>query len=276
MTALQSGNPAMGALERWDRLEEGAVENRRVMTLGGTLSATAILLGIVAAVGVFVFQQLSSYAQTAMQTGGTFALPGWAFPALIGSFIAGIVISLLIAFKPKTAPFIAPVHAGIEGVFVGALSVVIPVRFLGGSEFFAGAGTTLVMQAMLATFGICAAMLIGYSTGILRLGGFAKKLIATMSIGLLLYVAALWILSMFGVGIWNGFADTGIIGIGFTVFCLALASLYLLLDFEFIEEGIRAGAPKYMEWVGAWGLMVTLVWVYVEVLRLLSKLRSND
>lgn len=276
MNALQSGNPAMGALERWDRLEEGAVEKRRVMTLGGTLSATAILLGIVATVGVIVFQQLSSYAQAAIETTGSFALPGWAYPALIGSFIAGIGISLVIAFKPKTAPFIAPIHAGIEGVFVGALSVIIPVRFLGGSEFFAGAGTTLVMQAMVATFGICAAMLLGYSTGILKLGGFAKKLIATMSIGLVIYVAALWILSMFGVGIWNGFADTGIIGIGFTVFCLALASLYLLLDFEFIEKGIQAQAPKYMEWVGAWGLMVTLVWVYIEVLRLLSKLRSND
>ncbi|MEM9373975.1 MAG: Bax inhibitor-1/YccA family protein, partial [Planctomycetota bacterium] len=122
MTALQSGNPAMGALERWDRLEEGAVENRRVMTLGGTLSATAILLGIVAAVGVFVFQKLSTFAETAMQTEGAFALPGWGYPALIGSLIGGLVLSVVIAFKPRTAPFLAPVHAGVEGVFVGALS----------------------------------------------------------------------------------------------------------------------------------------------------------
>ncbi|MFK7885011.1 MAG: Bax inhibitor-1/YccA family protein [Phycisphaerales bacterium] len=276
MNALQSGNPAMGALERWDRLEEGAVEKRRVMTLGGTLSATAILLGIVATVGVIVFQKISSFAEASIAAGSQQILPGWAYPALIGSLIGGILFSLIIAFKPKTAPFLAPVHAGIEGVFVGALSVIIPLRFLGGTEVFGGTGVTLVMQAMLATFGICAAMLLGYSTGLLKLGGFAKKLIATMSIGLVLYVAALWILSMFGVGIWNGFADTGIIGIGFTAFCLGLASLYLLLDFEFIEKGIQAGAPKYMEWVGAWGLMVTLVWVYIEVLRLLSKLRSND
>jgi len=276
MRALQSGNPAMGALQRWDRAEAGSVENRRVMTLGGTVSATAILLGIVATVGVIVFQKLSAHVEASVAADGGISLPGWAWPALIGSFIAGIAISFLIAFKPKTAPFAAPVHAGIEGVFVGALSVIIPIRFLGGVEFLSGTGTTLVMQAMLATFGICAAMLLGYSTGILKLGGFAKKLIATMSMGLLLYIGAMWILSMFGVGIWNGFADTGIVGIGFTAFCLGLASLYLLLDFEFIEQGIQTGAPKYMEWVGAWGLMVTLVWVYIEVLRLLSKLRSND
>jgi uncharacterized YccA/Bax inhibitor family protein len=276
MTALQSGNPAMGALQRWDRLEAGTIENRRVMTLGGTISATAILLGIVATVGVIVFQQMSNYAKAALEATGSVALPGWSYPALIGSLIGGLGISLVIAFKPKTAPFLAPVHAGIEGVFVGALSIIIPLRFLGGVEVFGGTGTTLVMQAMLATFGICAAMLLGYSTGILKLGGFAKKLIITMGIGLALYTVALIILQMLGVGIWNGYADTGVIGIGFTAFCLGLASLYLLLDFEFIEEGVKAGAPKYMEWVGAWGLMVTLVWVYIEVLRLLSKLRSND
>lgn len=270
--ALESRNPAMSALERWDH---DTIDKPRVMTLGGTLTATSILLAIVGAVGVLVWQQLNRFAQDALAATGSFALPGWTYPALIGSIVVGLVVSLVIMFKPRSAPFLAPVHAAVEGVFVGAFSVVIPVRFM-GAEAFGGAGTTLVMQAMLATFGICAAMLVGYSTGVLKLGGFAKKLIITMGIGLMLYTGVLMLLGVFGVNIWNGYADTGVVGIGFTAFCLALASLYLLLDFEFIEKGVQAGAPKYMEWVGAWGLMVTLVWVYIEVLRLLSKLRAND
>ncbi len=276
MTALQSGNPAMRVLERWDEAALNADARPKAMTIGGTVTATAILLAIVGAVGVLVFQQLTQTARASLSTTGSIAFPAWAWPALIGGMIGGLAFSLIIAFKPKTAPFLAPIHAGLEGVFVGALSFIIPAQFLGGEKALGGEATTLVIQAMLATFGICAAMLLGYASGVLRLGGFAKKMIITLSAGLMIYVALLWILSMFGVGIWNGFADTGMLGIGFTGVCLGLASLYLLLDFEFIEQGVKAGAPKYMEWVGAWGLMVTLVWVYIEVLRLLSKLRSND
>lgn len=273
---LESGNPAMIALDRWDQTFLTDQARPKAMTIGGTVTATAILLAIVSAVGVVVFQQLTTAARAAQVAGQPMSLPGWTMPALIGSFIATLVISFVIFKKPKVAPVLAPIHAAIEGVFVGALSFMIPVRFLGQTEFFGTDGaTTLIMQAVLATFGICAAMLTGYATGVLRVGPFVQKVIVTLGIGLLFYTVALWLLSKFGVGIWNGYADTGIVGIGFTVFCLGLASLFLLLDFKFIEEGVKSGAPKYMEWVGAWGLMVTLVWVYIEVLRLLSKLRSE-
>lgn len=275
MSVLQSRNPAMGVLQSWDKTFLNDQARPKAMTIGGTLSATAVLLGIVAAVGVVVWQQLTSAARAAVATGGTITLPAWAFPALIGTLIAGVGVSLLIAFKPRTAPFAAPIHAGVEGVFVGLASFIIPLRFL-GPEALSGAGAALVMQAMLATFAICAAMLLGYASGILRLSGFARKMIITMGVGLGLYVGLLYLLRIFGIDIWNGYATTGAVGIGFTAFCLVLASLYLLLDFEFIEQGVQSGAPKYMEWVGAWGLMVTLVWVYVEALRLLSKLRSRN
>jgi uncharacterized YccA/Bax inhibitor family protein len=183
---------------------------------------------------------------------------------MIASFVATIVVGLVIYRKPKTAPIVAPLHAGVQGVWAGALSAIIPAQFLNSMEVFSGGATTLIMQAVLATMGICAAMLVGYATGVLRVGPFFQKVIITMGAGLLFYVVAMFILQFLGIQIWNGFADTGPIGIGFTVLCLGLASLYLLLDFKFIEEGVKNGAPKYMEWVGAWGLMVTPVKLHKE------------
>ncbi|MCC5824206.1 MAG: Bax inhibitor-1/YccA family protein [Phycisphaerales bacterium] len=273
MSLLQSGNPAMSALERWDENFTDSATRPRVMTIGGTVQATAILLAIVAATGVITFQ---SIMKASVAAGNQLVLPGWAWPGMILAFISFLVVGLVIYRKPKAAPIIAPIHAAIQGVWAGALSAIIPAQFLNSMEVFSGGATTLVAQAVLATVGICAAMLTGYATGILRVGPFFQKVIITLGIGLLFYIVALFLLQMLGVGIWNGFRDTGPIGIIFTVFCLGLASLYLLLDFKFIETGVKEGAPKYMEWVGAWGLMVTLVWVYIEVLRLLAKLKSSD
>lgn len=273
MTALESRNPAMRVLETETPF---GVERAKTMTIAGTVTATSILLSIVAVCGVITYQSLFKQAQASLAAGGEIMIPGWAWPVMIGSFIAFFVFSFAIYKKPKMAPILAPVHAAIEGVWVGVFSFIIPVQFLSGMDVFSGGATTLIIQAVLATFGICAAMLAGYATGILRVGPFFQKVLITLGAGLMFYIVAMFLLNMLGVGIWNGFADAGPVGIGFTVFCLGLASLFLLLDFKFIEEGVQKGAPKYMEWVGAWGLMVTLVWVYIEVLRLLAKLQSRD
>lgn len=266
MSILQSRNPAMRVLENEDVL---TVERQSVMTLGGTVTATGILLSIVAVVGVLVWQAINS-------TYSTSGMPGWAWPAVIGSMIAGIGISLVIAFKPKTAPFLAPVHAVIEGLFVGVATFVIPMSFLPMNADGTNPGAMLALQAAGATLAITAAMLAGYATGILRVGPLVQKIMITMLIGLVGYTLLLWILSFVGVGIWNGYRDTGMMGIGFTALCAGLASLFLLLDFQYIEAGVKQRAPKYMEWVGAWGLMVTLVWLYIELLRLLAKLQSRE
>lgn len=239
------------------------------MTIGGTVSATGILLAIVAAVGIFTWQQMAN--------GGPFAK--FVYPVLIGSFIAGIIVSFVIYAKPKLARIIAPVHAGMQGVFVGALSYMIPMQFLGEQANPVNGNNTMqtmIIQAIVATFGVTAAMLVGYATGVLRVGPFVQKMIVTATLGIVVYVGALFLLNMFGISIWNGFADTGMMGLGFTGLCIVLASLFLLLDFQFIERNVEAGAPKYMEWVGAWGLMVTLVWLYIEILRMLAKLQSRD
>ena len=267
MSILQSRNPAMRVLENEDVL---TVERQSVMTLGGTVTATGILLSIVAVVGIIVWQAISS-ATTITPSG--ISMPAWAWPALIGSMLVGLVISLIIAFKPKTAPVLAPVHAILEGVFVGGATFVIPMQFIPPDKVN---GPMLALQAATATLAVAGAMLAGYATGILRVGPLVQKIMMTALIGLVGYTALIFILGFFGVGIWNGYADTGAMGIGFTVLCAGLASLFLLLDFQYIEAGIQHRAPKYMEWVGAWGLMVTLVWLYIEMLRLLSKLQSRD
>ncbi len=270
MSMLQSRNPAMGAFEQEGRFGDAQIakSESNTMTIGGTVSATSILLAIVAGVGIFTWQQMVS--------GG--AITKFLWPLMIGGFIFGIVVSFIIYSKPKTARVLGPVHAVFEGVFVGALSYVIPMQFLGNAAdpSASNAMQTLILQAVLATFGIAGGMLLGYATGILRVGPLVQKIIITAGIGLLIYISALFLLQMFGVSIWNGYADTGIMGLGFTGLCVALASLFLLLDFQYIEKNVEAGAPKYMEWVGAWALMVTLVWLYIEILRLLSKFQARD
>lgn len=268
MSVLQSRNPAMRVLESE---EPYGIERTSAMTLSGTITATSILLSIVAVVGILSWQGINS----TYQSSGT--LPGWAFPAMIGAFIGGIVISLVIYKAPKSAPIVAPIHAILEGAFVGVATFVIPMQFLPVDPATgSNPGAMIALQAATATFAVAGVMLAGYATGILRVGPLVQKIMVTALFGLLGYTALIWILSFLGVGIWNGYADTGMMGIGFTVLCAGLASMFLLLDFKMIEEGVQKGAPKYMEWVGAWALMVTLVWLYIEMLRLLSKLQSRD
>lgn len=267
MSVLQSRNPAMRVLESE---EPFGIERTSVMTLGGTVTATSILLSIVAVVGILCWQAMNS----SWQAGS--GLPGWAWPAMIGALIGGIAVSFVIYAKPKAAPIIAPIHAVLEGAFVGVATFVIPMQFLPMEQGATNPGAMIALQAAVATFAVTGVMLAGYASGILRVGPLLQKVMITALISLVGYTALIWILSFFGVGIWNGYADTGMMGIGFTGLCVGLASLFLLLDFQYIEKGIEHKAPKYMEWVGAWGLMVTLVWLYIELLRLLSKLQSRD
>lgn len=267
MSLLQSRNPAMSVIQSEQAF---GTEQAKVMTIGGTVTATSILLSIVAVVGILVWQNLNAgYA--------TNGFPGWIMPVMIGALVGGIAVSFVIYSKPKLAPIIAPIHAVLEGVFVGVATFYIPMQYM---PIEPGATTnpsvSLAIQAAVATFAVTAAMLFGYATRILKVGPLLQKVMMTMLMGLFVYIGALFVLGMFGVQIWNGFADAGPMGIGFSVLIIALASLFLLLDFKYIEEGANAGAPKYMEWVGAWGLMVTLVWLYIEILRLLAKMRSND
>lgn len=267
MSLLQSRNPAMSVIE--SERAFGA-EQARVMTLGGTLTATSILLSIVAVVGILVWQSLN--AGYAAGNG----MPGWIMPVMIGTLIGGFVVSFMIYRKPKAAPIIAPLHAALEGAFVGVATFYIPMQYMAVEPGAPNPTAMLAIQAAVATFGVAGAMLLGYATGIIRVGPVFQKIMVTAVLGLIVYVVAIMLLGFMGIHIWNGFADAGPMGIGFSVLIIGLASMFLILDFQFIEKGIDAQAPKYMEWVGAWGLMITLVWLYIEILRLLAKMRSSD
>ncbi len=268
MSILQSRNPAMSVIQSERAF---GTEQARVMTLGGTLTATSILLSIVAVVGILVWQNLN----TAFAANAN-SMPGWVMPVMIGTLISGFVVSFIIYRNPKAAPIIAPVHAALQGAFVGVATFYIPMQYMAVEDGVTNPTAMLAVQAAVATFGVASAMLFGYATGVIRVGPIFQKIMVTAVLGLVVYVVAIMLLGFMGIHIWNGFADAGPMGIGFSVLIIGLASMFLILDFQYIEKGIDAQAPKYMEWVGAWGLMITLVWLYIEILRLLAKMRSSD
>ncbi|WP_308635846.1 Bax inhibitor-1/YccA family protein [Paenibacillus silvisoli] len=210
-----------------------------------------------------------AFITLAILLGGAFATWSMYFngqnvtPYAIGGAIGGLILALIISFKPTTAPFLVPVYGALEGAFLGALSASYEVRFNG-----------ITMQAALITMCVFVALLLAYKTRLIKatenfkLGVFA----ATAGIALVYLVSI--VLGLFGVAV-PYLRDNSLIGIGISLVIVVVAALNLVLDFDFIEQGANRGAPKFMEWYGAFGLMVTLVWLYIEILRLLSKLRSR-
>ncbi len=270
---MRTANPTLGVFDRpqsWG--DTGVASRANVMTMGGTIFASAIFLGITATVGTIAWSMLQSPGPD-----GTPVLHSATIPALIGSAIGTLIVALIIFFKPRTAPVLGFVHAAGEGVFVGAFSLVVATSL--SSRMEGSVGIETVFQAIGLTFGIFATMLIGYASGLLRFGQVVKNCIIAATGGIMLFYLVAIMLSFFGVGAMASVLsinNANPISIGFSVFVVVIASLNLVLDFEFIEKGVQNKAPKYMEWFAAFALLVTLVWLYVEVLRLLAKLRGRD
>jgi uncharacterized YccA/Bax inhibitor family protein len=158
----------------------------------------------------------------------------------------------------------APLYGLLEGLVLGSVSAIFELRFPG-----------IAIQAVGLTFGTLVALLLAYRSGLIRVTDKFRLGVVAATGGIALFYLITFVLGFFGVH-FNSIYGAGPIGIGFSVFVVIIASLNLVLDFDFIESGARAGAPKYMEWYAAFGLMVTLIWLYLEILRLLSKLRSRD
>ncbi len=219
-----------------------------VMTVDGAVNKVGFLLLIVLLTAYF------SWSSFAAGTAGLWMAVGG---------IGGFIVAIVTVFKKEWSPITAPIYAGLEGLFLGALSAYMESMY-GGIVFEA------VSLTMLILFGL----LFVYKTRIInvtdnfRLGVFA----ATFGIAGIYLLS--FILGMFGVN-FPYIHDSGLIGIGFSLFVVVIASLNLILDFDFIEKGADRALPKYMEWYGAFGLMVTLIWLYIEILRLLAKLRSS-
>lgn len=219
------------------------------MTLPGTAFKTGLLLLLL------MISAAWSWHSSAI-TGGIGILG-------IGGVIAGFVVAIVIFFKPKWSPALAPVYAICEGLFLGGISEMYNKQFSG-----------IVLQAIMLTFGVMAVMLFLYQARILQATPkFAMGVIAATGGIFLVYLASM-VMGFFGhpMSMINGH---GMFGIGFSVFVVIIAALNLILDFGMIEHGVKAGAPRYMEWYASFALMVTLVWLYLEILRLLAKTQQR-
>ena len=252
---MRSGNPALKESTFLD-LGTGAVVRRDgdAMTLNGTVHKTGILLLLTVITAAFAWNQIQFTADGAVGAG----------PYVWGGAIGGLVLALVTTFKKTWAPVTAPLYAIVEGFFLGAISAMYNHVYEG-----------IVMQAVLLTFGTMFALLFAYRSGLIRATENFKLGVVAATGGIFLVYLATIVLGLFDIRI-PMIHESGIVGIGFSLFVVVIAALNLVLDFDFIESGVEAGAPKYMEWYGAFGLTVTLVWLYLEILRLLAKLQSRD
>ena len=248
----ESSNPAWRAI---DNAGGYAANPANAMTMTGAVGKTGVLLGLLLASGIVSF----GYATDLIRDGGN--LPtGLMAGGIIGALIAGLVL----AFKPSFAPVLAPVYAGLEGMALGAITAVV-------ERFKPGIG----VEAITLTAGILGGMLFLYYNGALRATPFLTKAIGASVMAILVAYLATWIGGMFGYRI-PYIHDNGIIGIGFSLFVVGVASFSFILDFAQVERHVYEQSPKYMEWYCGYCLMVTVVWLYMELVKLLLKLNSRD
>ena len=250
---MRSGNPALGQNTFLDIGSGRMVGTDQAMTLNGTVNKTGLLLVLI---------MISAMYTWSLYTGPESASA--IFPFLLTGGIGGLIVALVTIFKKEWAPVTAPIYALLEGLLLGGLSAMLEVRFPG-----------IVIQAVVLTFGTLGALLLAYRSGLIRATENFKLGVVAATGGIFLLYVVNMAMGFFGHSI--GFIhNSGWMGIGFSAFVVVIAALNLVLDFDFIEKGVEAGAPKYMEWYGAFGLIVTLVWLYLEILRLLSKLQSRN
>lgn len=224
------------------------------MTVSGTVNKTGVLLICTVATAAWTWNVFMNTRD-----------PASVMPMATIGAIGGLIVALVTVFKKEWAMVTAPMYALLEGLVLGSVSALLEVRFPG-----------IAIEAVSLTFGVLIVLLLAYRSGLIRVTEkFRLGVIAATGAIFLFYMAS-FIMSFFHVQLFRSAYGSGAIGIGFSVVVVIIASLNLVLDFDFIERGARSGAPKYMEWYGAFGLMVTLIWLYFEILRLLAKARSRD
>ena len=266
-----------GAAQTWADLEargvavphaEKHVAAPGTMSLQGTINRTLVLLGLCSATAMLTWEMVTPGGNAPYHIG--YGAP------LFGGMIVGLILAMVTIFKPKASPVTAPLYAIAEGFFLGAVSGMYAENFAtqdgdGGIVL----NTGLVIQAIMLTFGVLAAMLLAYTTRLIKpTEKFKTGVVAATGAICLVYLVSI-VMSLFG-GTMPFIHDTGPIGIGISLVIVTIAALNLVLDFDFIEKGVNAGAPKHLEWYGGFTLLVTLVWLYLEILRLLSKFQSRD
>jgi len=250
MSLFKSGNPTISE----KAFEKSLVLNHEnTMTVRGTMNKFGFLFLMVMATAFYTWNAFN----------GGQDVSGYLLTGAIG----GLVVALVIIFKQQWAGYLAPLYALLEGLFVGGISAYYNAQFADKSPY-------LIVQAVGLTFGTVIAMYALYQFRIIKATERFRSIILTATMGIAIFYLLSWVLRMFGMQI--PFIHEGTtFGIIFSLAVVAIAALNLILDFDMIERGAEMGAPKYMEWYGAFGLLVTIVWLYIEILRLLAKLNSR-
>lgn len=232
----------------------------QVMTVNGTISATAVLFVLLLVSAAFGWSQV----ETITFDDGTTGVGSFPALAMIG-VIVGFGLAIFLAFKPRLAKFIAPLYAIAQGFAVGAISKAYESWYDG-----------IVVQAAGATIAVFAVMLVLYRTRIIRVTERMRSVIMTATIGIMVFYGVSILLNWFGISGGVSFINSpSLLGIGFSILVAGLAAFNLLLDFDFIERGVAQRLEKNFEWYAGFGLLVTIVWLYLEMLRLLAKLRER-
>lgn len=239
---MRSGNPTLS--EKTFQGVSQTVPGDGAMTIAGTINKTAILFLI-----LMLGASISWYQPSQVFT--------W------GGAIGGFIVAIITIFKKEWSPITAPVYAGLEGLFLGGISLM-----------YANAYDGIVYNAIMLTLGTFAAMLIAYQSGWIEVTKRFRMGVVAATGGIFLVYFASIILGFFGINI-GLIHGTGLMGIGFSLIIVGVAALNLVLDFDMIERGAEANAPKYFEWYTSFGLMITLIWLYIEILRLLAKLQRR-
>lgn len=248
MALFQSGNPTLTQKIFNRSLDQ---QDAGTMTVRGSINKFGFLLFMVLAGAAYTWYL---YYNNQPQTMMTLMWVG---------IIGGLVSVLIICFKPTLAPYLSPAYGLLEGFFLGAISAVLNEAF---SEKYPG----LVLQAVGLTFGVAIAMFLLYNFRIIKATERFKSVVFTATAGIAIFYLITLVLRLFHINI-PFMYDSSMLGIGLSLFVIAIAALNLIIDFDMIEKGADMGAPKFMEWYGAFGLLVTMVWLYIEILRLLSR-----
>jgi uncharacterized YccA/Bax inhibitor family protein len=246
---FKSSNPALGD-DTFSRYGSATTESD-VMSIGGTVNKIAMLLVLVLCSAVWTWTLYFTAQDTAA-----------VYPLMMGGAIGGLVVAFITIAKKEWAFVTAPIYAILKGLALGGISAIYEAKYPG-----------LVIQAVALTMTTLGALLLAYKSGLIKVTENFKLIVVSATGGIALLYLVGFGLSFFNIQI-PYIHESGIIGIGFSLFVVAIAALNLVMDFDFIESGAEQKAPKFLEWYAAFGLIVTLIWLYLEFLRLLSKLRD--
>jgi uncharacterized YccA/Bax inhibitor family protein len=253
MALFKSGNPALHKETFDEFMHKDHKSPENPMTLQGTINKAFILLALLLVTALHTWNEYTS----------THDIETMFLYVKIGS-IGGLFLAFIIVFNKDWSPFLAPLYTALQGLCLGGLSAAMDQKFPG-----------IVMQSLLMVTGIFISLMIIYKLGIIKVTENFKLIVASATIGVALYYLLDIGLSTFGHINLPLVNDNSYMGIAFSLFVVILASMNLVVDFDFIENGVKLKAPKYMEWYSAFGLMVTIIWLYLEILRLLAKSRSR-